>query len=136
MNPSSDISTLIIELKRRYAKVILRNDQQMSGIANLTISAFYPLTCASLVVAHNAVSGKIGRKVMIDKKGVTAISVVINGNDMLEYVMSNLEQYVAITQAIKNQRTRIAMNKYTAELHNAIESATVRVYGLLKMKYQ
>ncbi len=134
MKLSTEIANLSTELKGRYARIIAASDPAAVRKANEVIAGLYALSCGSVVVALNAVGGKGWRKVMIDRKGVKALAVNVSGNSMLDKTLYNIEQFVTVTTAIKDPRTRALMNRYLAEWHNVVDSANQRIYTLAKAK--
>lgn len=134
MQLSQEIANLIIELKGRYARLVARNDPQAVRKANELIAALYILGCGSVVVALNALAGKGWRKVMIDRKGVRVLAVRLSGNSMLDKLQYNLEQFVAITSAIREPRVQALMNRYLVEWHGVVDSANARLHAMAKAK--
>ena len=132
MKLSSEIPNMILELKRRYEKIITSNNPAKVIKANEIISALYALSCGSLVVALNALGGKGWRKVMIDKKGVKALSVQLSGIGMIDKTLYNIEQFIAITGALRDSKSKAMMNRYMAEWYNVADNANYRIYSLLK----
>ena len=132
MQLSQEIANLHVELRARYVRLIARNDPLAVRKANDLIAALYVLGCGSVVVALNALAGKGWRKVMIDRKGVKVLSVNLSGNSMLDKVQYNLEQFVTITAAIKEPRSKAQMNRYLIEWHDVVDDANVRLHALVK----
>ena len=134
MKLSSEIPNLTLELKKRYEKIICTNDPDKIRKANEFIAALYALSCGSIVVALNSVGGKSWRKVMIDKKGVKALSVNMSGMGMIDKTLYNTEQFISITAVSKESRSKAMMNRYMAEWYNVADNANVRMQILYKSK--
>ena len=132
MKLGSEVANLTIELKSRYARIIARNDPSAIRSSNEVIAALYALSCGSVVVALNAVGGKGWRKVMIDKKGVKALAVSVSGNSMLDKTLYNIEQFVAVTGAIREPRARAHMNRYLAEWHHVVDTAALKLHAIAR----
>ncbi len=132
MKLPSEIPNMILELKGRYEKIITSNNPAKVIKANEIISALYALSCGSLVVALNALGGKGWRKVMIDKKGVKTLSVQLSGIGMIDKTLYNIEQFIAITGALRDSKAKAMMNRYMAEWYSVADNANYRIYSLLK----
>lgn len=132
MQLSQEIQNLTHELKARYASIIERQPSARIRRANELVAALYLLSCGSLVVAINCVAGKPWRKVMMDRKAVRALSVALSGHAMVDRILYNTEQFVAICGTITEPRARAQMNRYLAEWHAAADDANARMHRLAK----
>jgi hypothetical protein len=134
MQLDSEVANLSLELKGRYLRLLALHDATVTARCNQAIATLYALSCGSMVVALNAVGGKNWRKVLIDRKAVKALAVNLSGKAMLDRTLDNIAQFTAITAAIRDPRTKAAMNRYLAEWNDAVDGANRKLHAMGKAR--
>lgn len=132
MKISQELSNLCSEMKARHRKVLSINRPDVSLKANRVLAAAYALSAASLVIALNQLAGEAKRTVVIDKKAIRLLSARCSGSGLLDKISYNIEQFNDLCSVAMERKPAAMMNRFGAELYNALDDANHRMYVLSK----
>jgi len=132
MKLSQELSNLCSEIRLRYTHVLQINKHDLTLKANKLLAATYAISCAAMVIGLNQLAGQSKRKIVIDKKIIRLLSTRCSGSMLIDKIGYNFAQFNMLCSICLERKPSALMNRFGAELYNALDDANKRLYVLVK----